>query len=398
METTSPRTRKHNRVIKEIAEDLTPEEIYQARLIVARQKFWTPDIEKLLRRWRRQVNLLHAEHKLAEYKYNRRYYLLGVPATIASTVVASGILSTFKNCNECVTGCTPASTDSCANDEWIRLAMGLIGVISIVLTCLSVFLNYGQASSDNKGTADDYGTLTRELDAVLESPVSTRGDPISFLQGIRTRFDDISKQSPLSTNISLEYKTIKEEKRKMSNVGPPSPEQVYINGKRRKIPDASSLAKILVDKIEADGQAKASVRRKVIEENDYDSDEENEREVAITFDFDELRPEDLLENEKKNTIQASLARALEFELTRMYPRATESDPILEIAEGQSEMQVLRAERTEDIPMVTPSHEIIPEVIQNEDQNQKSIRSPKKKKRAKGKSSSRRETLGKEEVN
>lgn len=362
MEVSSPRTRKHDRIVRELAEDLSPEEIYQAKLTVACQKFWTPDIEKLLRRWRRQINLLHREHKLLEYKYNKRYYIIGVPASIASTVVASGILTTFKNCNECTAGCIPAATSPCANDEWVRFAMGIIGIIAIILTCLSVFLNYGKASSDEKGTADDLGILARELDAMLETPISARGDPISFLQGIRTKFDDITKKSPISSTISLEYRTIKEEKKKMSVAGgPPSPDQVYIGGKRRKIPDASSLAKILVDKIEAEGKAKASVRRKVNEENDYDTDEEG-KEVAITFDFEELRPEDLLENERKNTVQASLARALEFELTRMYPGAPDSDPSIAVAEEA------------DIPMV--------EVIS----------SPKKKKKARAKSSEK----GKEE--
>lgn len=306
------------KIIKDISDDLTPDEIHQARLIVARQKFWTKDIEKLLRRWRRQINELEGEHKLAERKYNKRYYIIGVPASVCAAVVASGILATFKNCNECSAGCVPAASGSCDNDEWIRLLMGILGVVSIALTCISVFMNYGQASSDNKNSASDFGSLAREIDAVLMAPVSTREDPITFLQGIRAKFDDISKNSPiLSTKISLEYRTI-EEKRKMSMPGPPSPDSIQGRGigRRTKIPDASSLAKILIDNIEADEKERETIRKKVDKENDHDTDEE--KEVAITFDLDELKPEDILENDRRNVVQSSLAKALQFELNRMY--------------------------------------------------------------------------------
>lgn len=315
MEPQSVRVRTAN-IIKDIADELTPDEIHQARLIVARQKFWTKDIEKLLRRWRRQINDLQGEHKLAEKKYNKRYYIIGVPATVLAAIVASGILSTFKNCNECSAGCIPAASGSCANDEWIRLVMGIIGLISILFTCVSVFMNYGQASSDNKNSASDFGSLAREIDAVLDSPVSARGDPISFLHGIRARFDDMLKNSPIvSSKISLEYRTIEERKKSVAP-GPPRPDQVHLGAKKGKIPDASSLARILIDNIEAEEQERVSIRKKVEKENDHDTDEE--KEVAITFDLDELKPEDLLENNRRNIVQSSLARALEFELNRMY--------------------------------------------------------------------------------
>jgi hypothetical protein len=299
---------RHAKVIKNIAEDLSPEEIYQARLIVARQKFWTPDVEKLLRTWRRQICILQRQHKLEEVKYNVRYYLVGVPASILSTIVASGVLTTFRNCNECLTGCIPDQS-GCENDEWIRLAMGIIGIFAIVFTCLSVFLNYGQASRDSKSSAEDFGSLTRNIDLILETPVSTRGDPITVLNGIRAEYDDISKNSPISSFQTLEYRTIEREK-----ITPPRSDQ--INLKRTKIPDASSLAKILIDNLEAEEKERINVQKRVKEENDHDTDEE--KEVVISFDFEGLKSEDLLENERRNVAQKSLERALQFELSRMY--------------------------------------------------------------------------------
>lgn len=304
----------HAKTIKNIADDLTPEEVYQARLIVARQKFWTQDIEKLLRKWRRQITNLQMHHKTLEATYNRRYYLLGVPASILSTVVASGVLTTFKNCNTCTIGCVPeeANSGSCGNDEWVRLSMGILGIFAIIFTCLSVFLNYGQASRDNKATADDFSSLARKIDTIMDTPVSAREDPITFLNGIRTEFDDISKNSPVGgmPKISLEYRTVGEIK-----TGPPRPDQVNF-AKKKKIPDASSLAKILMDNLENEEKERTLVQEKVHKENDHDTDEE--KDVAIAFDLDELRPEDLLKNDRRAVVQQSLTRALEFELSRMY--------------------------------------------------------------------------------
>lgn len=292
---------------------ISQEELYQARLIVARQKFWTKDVEKLLRRWRGQTNLRRAELQLAEQNYNRKYYLLGVPATILSTIVSSGILTTFKNCNVCSDGCIPASSGSCNSDEWIRLAMGLIGIFSIIFTCVSLFMNYGNQSSNSKNAADSYEEITRDIDAILQKPISTRGDAITTLDSIRTRFDDISKKSPSSSsNIKLEYQTLKE--KSMRRFSSPLPDQVNIP--TGKIPDASKLAKILIDTMETENKEQIKIKKEIADKNDYDTDEEN-RDVVISFDIDSFRPTD--RPEKRLEMQKSLEKALEFELKRMYP-------------------------------------------------------------------------------
>jgi hypothetical protein len=282
-------------------EGLTPEVLGLARTIVERSNFWTSDIEKLLRRWRKQINGLHLKHKDAERKYNKLYYLLGVPTTILSTVVSSGILTTFQNCNICTTECSPDANSTCASDAYIRLAMGIIGVLSVVLTVTMIFLNYGAASSDNKTASDEYGELAREIDAIVEAPPITRGDAIVSLHQIRTKFDDIVKKSPsLESSVSLEYRTFKTEK--------PN----GVTRTKTKMPDASSLAKILVDTIEEENENDALKRQKIDETNDHNTDEDQE--VAIGIDLEAMRPGDT----KRTAMEESLTRALQFELSRFY--------------------------------------------------------------------------------
>lgn len=298
--------------------EMTEEELYQAKLLVARSKFWTPEIEKLLRRWRKQVNVRSAEHKEAEKKYSRRYYLLGGPATVLSTVVASGILTTFKNCNICVAECNPAATSACASDEYVRITMGILGVISLALTALALFFNYGEASNENKSAANDYEKLVRKIDSILETPVSARGDPIAALQEIRSIFDDISKNSPSSVSkTSLGYSHLKD----VDKGGRQTPLPIGSPGerKRSRMPDVSSLAKILTETVEKEREEEEILKKRIEIENNYDTDTEDGKEVVIAADLEAMRPEDILRDERKEAVQASLTRALQFELGRLYP-------------------------------------------------------------------------------
>jgi len=262
--------------------ELFPAEVLnQARIIVGRAKFWTPDIEKLLRRWRKQINTRHFEHKEAERKYTRLYYLLGVPTAILTTVVSSGILTTFQNCNVCTEQCSPDASSLCASDEYIRLAMGILGVVSLVLTSVMIFLNYGASGVDNKNASDDYGELVREIDTIVETPIISRPDPIISLHQMRTKFDDIAKKSPsINSNISLEYRTLKTAK--PSIIGMPH------NTYKTKMPDASSLARILVDKIEEEQETQTKKMQKIAESNNYNTDEE--KEVAVAIYIETIRP------------------------------------------------------------------------------------------------------------
>ena len=329
--------------IHHLINDMTREEIYQARLIVAQTQFWTPALEKLLRRWKRQINLRREGHKLAERSYSKKYYFLGVPATVCSTVVASGILSTFKNCDECGSLLTTTSgsattipigvpTISCASDEWIRLVMGILAVFSLILSALMVFMDYGGAREANKQATDSCDELSRDIEGVLNTPISRRGDPVEKLHYFRNRFDDIKKASPsipAKYEVSLEYHAVvggggmerKKSSKSLKAKAKSEPIEMATTAPERLSP--KKIAKIAHNaaKNVLDEQRRET---KFIEQaNDYDTDEEN-REVAIPFDIEEFRPDDILERQRKDGLK-SLSKALEFELTRMY--SSEARPL-----------------------------------------------------------------------
>jgi len=307
---------------------VTNEELYQAKLIVARNRFWTPELEKLFRRWRRQISKRQQGHLAQEDSYSNYHYLLGIPATVLAAIGGVGALTTFRNCD---------TTDGCPEDQWIRLAAALLMIVSAVLSALFMFLNFNTTSEQHREASRCYEELLRRIDSTIRLPIGMREDPIACLQDIRNKFDDTAKNSPSIPEIysaSLEYHTIDDDngrerlKSSAPQAKPPSPDTItdpVIAASPRVAVDTSHLAKLLLDNIEVQKQeedtARKSVRAAVEQANDYDTDEEN-KEVTLDFDLEAARPEDI-ESRKRKGAQVSLAKALQFELGRLYASGTQ---------------------------------------------------------------------------
>lgn len=303
-----------------------PEEVlYQAKLIVARTKFWTPAVEKLLRRWKRQIGQRYVGHKECEQYYKRWYLGIGIPMVILTAVVSAGILTTFKNCDSCGNSNNPNNTipgvDPCAQDVSIRIAMGVLAGLSAALSAIFIFLDFGGQNKEHKDAASDCGSLEREVDELINTEIVQRGDPSASLQKIRNKFDQIVKNSPSvpeTYSCNLDY--ISYEKGHHYNhskvVQPPS-SALDLNKLKRKgknVPDVSVLTDILIADVKKAKEEKKQMKEDIEKANEYDTDED--KEVTIPFDLDSIRPGDLLEDHGKRAVRESLERALMFEMTR----------------------------------------------------------------------------------
>lgn len=340
-------------------EGITDEEIFQARLIAARSKFWTNDTEKLIRKWKRQISQRRTGHKYYESWYKKCYYGLGLPMTVITAIVSSGIMATFKNCDACgnpvENTTTPAGTTvfSCNTDVYIRLVMGILGIISVMLCAIFLFMDFGGSQSLHKDTSDSLDSLFREIEDLLNKKISERGDPVAELQKIRNRFDFINQNGPSISEkyeTALEYKYIpldvkfKRPSRKHNGVtAQPPPSTIHLDTEGdtpEKMPDSSILAQILVENMQ-DTKKKEAIRESQIRSiNDYDTDDE-EKEVAIPFDIESVRPGDIMENPTSKLVRDSLAKALKFEMARMFPDYSIDAPL-----------VIEKEKSEDDTSIT----------------------------------------------
>jgi hypothetical protein len=345
-----------------LIDDMTDEEIYQARLIVARVKFWTADIEKLLRRWLVQINKRRQGHAEAQRACNKKYYIFGLPTAILSTVVASGILVTFKNCDSC-----SGTASSCSSDEWIRLLMGILSIISLVATAIMLYMDFGGARQEHKDATDGYDELSRNISGLLTTPTSSRGDAIEKINEIRRTFDDIKKSSPSLSkeyDSSLTYRNISEKKKKKNTNLPALVNTTDEPPKKSAREKAEDIASMVVQNIEKVEKEKIEKEKILKHENDYSTDDEG-KEVAVGVDIDSLRPGDILQHDKKTIIQDSLAKALEFELERLTVKdKTEGSFIrkrrIERTESKDHIEMIEFNDPPPLELINPSDQNISE--------------------------------------
>lgn len=310
---------------KDVKKRYSRDVIDQAKLITSRNKFWTRDVEKLLRSWRRKILEKQKGHRLAEKEYSQKYYWLGIPTTILMTVTSSGILTTFQNCDQCGnlipalagvnTTLLPSFFSNCAADEWVRFSMGIVGVFGVILSAISLFMDYGSSRTSHKTAYDSYEELGRDIDDILSLKISARGDPTAVIQRIKSKFDSIDRNSPALhekyESISLDYKTVFGKGSKMKF--PTSFSSVSLHHKPKENKDLSTLAKILADKIE-DENKKIDEKLK---ENDYETSDDD-RDVILPFDPETIRPGEDITQQKKDIIEQSIKSALQFELGRFF--------------------------------------------------------------------------------
>jgi len=278
--------------------------------VIIKSKEWTPAIDKLLRRWMKQIGERHRAHLNQSRKFNRRHYMLGLPAVILSIITTTSTLATFQ--------------DGASYWEYIRLGMGVISVGSSAFTAGVTFLNYQESAEKHKTAADNYDSLYRVISTLLLLPYAQRGDPIGTLQNIRSQYDDnIKTYPPLPKKYDkhLTYKVSEEERKKASQK-----------------PD---LNNVLTTQTQINLDEVLNAEDRVITSsngitNEYSNGKldinTSEDEIEIPFDLDEeeisgvMSNMDILGNAKINPIQKnidnSIAKTLEYEKNRLEMNST----------------------------------------------------------------------------
>lgn len=166
---------------------INDEVLQYAAFISARKKYWTSDLDKLLRKWQRQISRRREGHKAGERRYKTVYLSLGIPSVILAAIISAAVFGTFKNC-EC--------TENCYTDEWVRIISGVIALLSAILTAVISFIDAGGTREKHKNSADTYDQLSHQIDSILQTSSILRGDPTTVVEGIRTGFDNAVKDSP----------------------------------------------------------------------------------------------------------------------------------------------------------------------------------------------------------
>lgn len=307
----------------------------QNKIILARSRLWTPELDKLLRKWKKQIVFQEKGHFSQSRKYNRRHYIFGVPAAVIGSVVATGILSTFQNCDSCGGDISVM----CIIGQWFRLVLGILSYFSAALIAFQTFMDYESKAKEHKIASNDFSSLQREIDSILLIPGPYRGSPTIVLQGIRRSFDELMRHSPslpkkYSTDLTYRVKKWK------SIARPPRPDEIrdrYTDVKERIFPlqkilskntegaesDEETASTTKSEHTPVSGETRTSkekinkvlknIKLSLSKENEHDTSEE---EVCIGFDLDDepyYNPKEWLNSPRMDSMQ----QALQFEIERL---------------------------------------------------------------------------------
>ena len=347
------------------------------QIILARSKLWTPELDKLLRKWKRQIDTRRKAHYEIARVLQRRHYMIGIPATIMTTITTTGIFATFQspaslssnapttNVTTNVTTSAPAS--QIGYEQWVRLGIGILAVAGLTLTGILTFMNYQADAETHKTAADSYDSLYGTIESLLVIPGIVRGDPVTVLQNIRTQYDEIVKKCP---NLPKEYQSelsyttvdqINKPTGLISKLSLPklNPDEILQPRDEKSARIGADILSNIVNDTQSPlptartartmGSVSKDLNSILNNKNNFDSDDEQE--ICLGFDLDQMAAMNntssalamaKLAASREKQVQESLYKALEFEMKRLN-EVTNPQPLNE---------------TQDIPITHSSDVII----------------------------------------
>jgi hypothetical protein len=151
---------------------------------------WSPSLERLYEAWHRRVAAAEHGHRLMADRLRRRYFLLGIPVVIFTTLVGTGAFASMQNAS------ANSITTENADSDTVLLIVGGISVLAAVLSSLQTFLRYATRAEGHRIAALRYETLRREMAETLALEPDARGQADRMLDNARSRMDRYAKESP----------------------------------------------------------------------------------------------------------------------------------------------------------------------------------------------------------
>ncbi|MBI4443978.1 MAG: DUF4231 domain-containing protein [Acidobacteria bacterium] len=140
----------------------------------------TNDQKQKLLDWQKNFQLFLRGHYDAAHKCQRMNLCLGIPVVVLSAVVGTSVFS--------ATTSNPSA--------WAKVLVGCISVFVAILAALQTFLRHSERSEKHRLAGASFAALHKEIDQLLILPPSDDEDLQLTLSSLRTRWDELSKESP----------------------------------------------------------------------------------------------------------------------------------------------------------------------------------------------------------
>ena len=151
---------------------------------------WNDSLERLYESWHRRVAAAEHGHRLMADRLRRRYFLLGIPVVVFTTLVGTSAFASLSGASN------SSITTRNADSDVVLLIVGGISVLAAVLSSLQTFLRYATRAEGHRIAALRYETLRREMAETLALSPEFRGQPDRDLDNARNRMDRYAKESP----------------------------------------------------------------------------------------------------------------------------------------------------------------------------------------------------------
>ncbi len=132
--------------------------------------------EMLVDQWRRGLRIAHRAHYEAAKFYYRMHLVLSLPAVLIAALLSTTVFAQLQD----------------STVAWVRVAMAVLSVLTVVLSSLQAALRFSERSERHKTAAVQLGEVRRELEQQL---VFEHRDE-AVIERLRKKWDAADRQAP----------------------------------------------------------------------------------------------------------------------------------------------------------------------------------------------------------
>lgn len=138
------------------------------------------DAEQVLKDWfRRARESQHTHYEAARY-FDRVNTLFSIPIIALTAILGTGAF---------------ASIEHQVDNEW-KIAFGVIGLLTSGFAAVQSNLKLLERSAKHRRIGTGYGSVRREIEESMVTPLEHRPTINDFLGKIRTKLDNLASESP----------------------------------------------------------------------------------------------------------------------------------------------------------------------------------------------------------
>lgn len=136
--------------------------------------------EETLSKWERRARESQFSHNESAKTFEAAGYWVGIPVVVLSSTVGTTVFATLQK----------------QVSFGVQLTVGAISVLSAVLAGLQTFLRFPERAEKHRAVAADYGTVRRQIEAVLALSLPVRGSSKDCLEAVRKKLDSLAQIAP----------------------------------------------------------------------------------------------------------------------------------------------------------------------------------------------------------